>query len=743
MASIKYKSAGWRSTGILLSLMLALQVSTVIAAAAIVTDGKDEITVKADHYTVKIIKQGFRYSVSEGGKEVLTAHPDAGMIYLNSPVTTTRLLDKTSDSVSIEVENRLNVKAKVSLKLYAYSFKISAVLNDPDMQSAILLQTGGVGPSYGLADHAAFRSDPSTEVSGYKSKYFGATTDNNPTRLVSNFVISPANGIAFVNMEPSKKIINVSEKEWGQGSVYVNKLKALYYFTGTTQQIYQDYLAARNREGYLVYKPKYEWFGVGWEAFGALGWTTNQNTIKENIDTYLKLGFPLSWMVLGSGFWPNQEDRLQTTTSFGAWDNGKYPEPARFVHYYKDKGLKFMLGLRIDFIPNGLFTNEGLQHGYFIKKEGKARLFKLGFPKVDCYLLDGNNPTAVKWYSDLCKKWLNYGVDGFKEDLFGYETADFNDDKLEAVNRALMNDGVYVMGRNGYLGSPADLHRFEDFNYNQNQDRGPVNGLAFSYSGFPYTYPDIIGGTGLANRQFGGIEKDKLSIYLMRYARYASVNPSMAFGYGVWQLNNEQVLKVSLDAAKLHAALQPYIYDAALKTWQSGFPYTLTPLPLAYTDEKDTYLRENNHIRGYEWMLGESLLAYPLYGDDYMTASTRNVYLPKGNWVDYDNGKMYKGPLMLNDFEIPVDKTPLFVGGKGFVTEQTQDKLYARIYPVGYAGKISFNYKDGRQSVINIKKAVNSKPRVKDLTTGKMIAAEKVRYAWQFEMLPAHQYEIN
>jgi len=36
-------------------------------------------------------------------------------------------------------------------------------------------------------------------------------------------------------------------------------------------------------------------------------------------------------------------------------------------------------------------------------------------------------------------------------------------------------------------------------------------------------------------------------------------------------------------------------------------------------------------------------------------------YLPEGKWIDYDNGKEYMGPMLLKDFEIPVEKTPLFV----------------------------------------------------------------------------------
>src|SRR5699024_1690219 len=153
-----------------------------------------------------------------------------------------------------------------------------------------------------------------------------------------------------------------------QGSYYTKEMPALYYFIGSVKQIYAGYLKARNNEGYRVYKPKYAWFGVGWEAFGALGWHTNHETVKKDVDHYLQLGFPLRWMVLGSGFWPDKPKDF-ATTSFGMWDKEKYPDPKEFINYFHKEDLKFILGLRIAFIPNGPYTDEGLKKGYFIKKE--------------------------------------------------------------------------------------------------------------------------------------------------------------------------------------------------------------------------------------------------------------------------------------------------------------------------------------------------------------------------------------
>lgn len=665
-------------------------------------DSKEDtaILIRRKNYSIKIIKEGFRYAIlNAAGKVLLAPNATSGIELLRSPVAGTQLISRNDSIVCFKVTNKVAVSAIITMDLHDSYFKMSIAYqgNRYPIEGSIIARTKGLSPAYGLADPAAFRTPYSTEISGYKSGYFGALSDGKPSRLVSNFVIFPRQGVACINLEPGKKIVEVSKRELVKGTYYTTKMPALYYFIGSVRQIYQDYLKIRNEEGYKVYKPKYAWFGVGWEAFGTLGWYTNYRTVTEDVDHYLKLGFPLGWMVVGSGFWPD-DPRYFATTSFGFWNKSKYPDPQKIIAHFHQEGLKFILGLRIAFIPHGPFTGEGIENGYFIQKDGLPRLFKVGFPKQDCYLLDASNEEAVDWYMKLCDKWKASGVDGYKEDLYGYDINGLPDDKLDPVNEALMDQDVYVMGRNGYVGSPMDISRYNDFNYNQGQDRGPVNGLAFAYSGFPYVYPDIVGGTGLANKRFGNIEKKKIGIYLMREARYAAVNPSLSFGFGPWNLDNDQVMKVCLDAAQLHDRLHDYIYSAAVRTYLTGFPYTMTPLPLAYPADSNTYYRENDKVRGYQWLIGDALMAIPLYGNDYGKSNTRNVYLPAGKWIDYDNGKGYQGPVLLKDFSVPVDKTPLLVGGTGFVVEKINEKLYGRIYPVGFKGQTNFTTRTEKRS---------------------------------------------
>lgn len=68
-------------------------------------------------------------------------------------------------------------------------------------------------------------------------------------------------------------------------------------------------------------------------------------------------------------------------------------------------------------------------------------------------------------------------------------------------------------------------------------------------------------------------------------------------------------------------------------------------------------------LGNFEWIIGESILATPLHKNH--ESGKMDVYLPQGNWYDYEDGKKYQGPTTLENFEIPFDKIPVFIGGKG------------------------------------------------------------------------------
>ena len=731
-----------------------------------VVEESEKLRIAHSNYTLNITKEGFKIEfLTSDGSIIAPAHHESGLQFGRHSgglqhVSSTTLVHHDDESVTLEVQNEEKDLAQVRIVLDDHHIKFGvhpAVKESYDF----LLRTGGMGPAYGMADHAAIGTGGHNLV---LEEFVADPTagDNGRQRMISNFVIFPKNNFAEINIEPSSaKIVRLTEDENAQGIRGVEAMSAFYYFIGSPKEIYQSFLNVRMAEGHRVYPPKSAWFGVGWEAFGALAWNTNQQTVKENVERYLSHGYPLTWMVVGSGFWPRgvgefdehgtpyssesaseAAKKLQATTSFGMWDGQLYPNPKEFIDHFHQQGLIFTIGLRIGFIPGGPYTDEGLQQDYFISDEnGDPKTFQIGFPRVPIYLLDAHNPAAAAWYDGLCKKWEDYGVDGFKEDLFGWPE-ELPDDLIDPVNRRLMDRGVYIMGRNNYVGSPADIHRFDDFNYNQNQDRGPINGLAYAFSGFPNVYPDIIGGTGLATGRFGDEPRENLRIYLIRYAQYAALNPSMAFGFGPWNFD-EETNRLCLEAAQLHDRLVPYIFSHAIKAYETGYPYPMTPLPIAYPHDPNVYGLADTSRRNYQWLIGESLLAAPLYGDDYTTANTRNIYLPAGKWMDYTTGEIFEGPRELVDFPIPIDKIPLFVGGPGFVVEQNKETLLGRLYPLSQQAEVNFYALDGTtKSVIHIDVENWEQLKIED-DAGQEIDYEKVRFAYQFTLIPGKNYFIK
>lgn len=732
-----------------------------VACGAQVQDKDGVISCATPNYRLTIQKKSFCFGFARAdGSVLIEKHATSGLEFSGGAAATTQLKSSSADTVAafgeggrdqrsrlqLEVTNDQGAKAIVELELAAHHVRFNIT---PATPGKIVARTGGLtAPAYGLSDHAAF-ARTTTDVTGYSDEKFHAQEPPGHKRMVSNFVICPRQGLAVVNMEKGVKIVRVTAAELAQGSVDAPRMPALYYFFGTPEEIYADFLQARNREGYPVYKPKYEFFGVGWEAFGALGWKTNEKTVTENVEKYLALGYPLQWMVVGSGFWPNEDPNLCATTSFGLWDKIRYPDPQRFIAHFKAEGLKVFLGLRISFIKDGPYSAEGVAQGYFLKENGVAKAYKIAFPKLPAYLLDGENPAAVQWYLGLCQKWLNAGVEGFKEDLFGYGVVKMRDGNIDNVNRGLMDKGVFIMGRNNYLGSACDVQRFEDFNFDQNQDRGPLNGLAFSYSGFACTYPDIVGGTFGEGRKMLPLNSARMQKYIMRVAQYDAVNPSMAVGMGPWNFASAEVDKVMLAAAQLHGRLQPYIYSAAVDAFETGFPWSMAPLPLAFPEDPQVAGRENSTVRGYEWLLGPSLLACPLYGDDYWQTDTRDVYLPAGKWMDYDTGEIHQGPKLLKAFALPCGKQPLFVGGKGVLAlrDLKTDALTAKVYPLAAAGSTyRFTHRDGttRTLITNANTGWTS-VTVTDTTTGQPVPFEREAKtgALKFPIIPGHNFRLT
>ena len=122
---------------------------------------------------------------------------------------------------------------------------------------------------------------------------------------------------------------------------------------------------------------------------------------------------------------------------------------------------------------------------------------------------------------------------------------------------------------------------------------------------------------------------------------------------------------------KMKAMMMPYIYTNAYAAanidtgnGDKGLPM-IRAMFLEFPEESYAYTEAGSK---YQYMWGENLLVAPLYQNtsaDTMGNDVRNgIYLPGGEdtiWIDYFTGDQYRGGQVLNNFDAPLWKIPLFV----------------------------------------------------------------------------------
>lgn len=646
---------------------------------------------------------------------------------------------------------------------------------------------GGIEYMYGLGDYGALGNTggsvrETSNVVGVNRTARGSFTNwNSVARFISNFSIAPQLGFAQVLFETDDKRVAITDEQTLLGAYKTKKVDGLYYFFGTMEQIYADYKAVRNAAGYVDTKPHYEMFGLGWEAFGSLGWNAYQTSVISTLTDYLNSGYHLTWGVIGSGFWTGDRKALEgTTTSFGMWDdtaategrkdglpNPRFPDPEALKQFFKDNNMKLLLGLRNHFkLPveyggkwdasvDGNFVTEALQQGYLLKNDDgslytvDAKYPTGGIERGKAGVLDAENPDAVKWFANLADLW---GADGFKEDCMMLQTTHHDDNWNKLLQYMSEQKDDYMIVRNASYCLPGDVLRINDANYgtsnssfNNSPDRMVINALAYAASGQSNVYPDIIGGTG------ANVNDPAQQNYIVRNAYMAALCPSQSVGVNVLKMNNQSMKDAAFRAINWHSTYTPYIYDAALKSYETGYPLSMTPLYIAYPDDTNTYDMINSQKRMFQWMLGESVLAAPLFGTDHQTATSRDVYLPEGKWIQYDTGEVFYGPQTLKDWESPIDQMPAFIGGKGvLIGEDFENNSYfAEVFPVAEKGSVyTYTFVDGttKSTVANANDGWSASTlEIWDVTTNQKVTFEQnaVNGSFKFRFEAGHSYELR
>ena len=319
----------------------------------------------------------------------------------------------------------------------------------------------------------------------------------------------------------------------------------------------------------------------------------------------------------------------------------RFTDPKKMLADLKDNGFHVSCWQLPYFVPKNKLFPELLEKNLVVR-DAKGNL-----PYEDA-VLDFSNPQAVEWYQGKLANLLKMGVGAIKVD-FG---------------EASPNNGIWADGRTGfyehnlfplrYNKAVADITRQttgENIIWARSawagSQRYPIHwggdaestddgmaaelrgGLSFGLSGFSFWSHDVGGFTANSVKS---MDQDLFARWLAfgmlsSHSRCHGIAPKEPWLYGTNFMAEFRVID------ELKYRLMPYVYAQAKDSSTHGLPM-VRALFVEFPEDPGAWQVDD------EYLYGSSLLVAPLL---HQGENSRNVYLPPGTWIDYQNGKAYSG----------------------------------------------------------------------------------------------------
>lgn len=319
------------------------------------------------------------------------------------------------------------------------------------------------------------------------------------------------------------------------------------------------------------------------------------------------------------------------------FSKSRFQNPQKMITDLKNQGFHVSLWQYTYFTPKNELFKEIVDNGYAVKNDGGGQPFEDA-------VLDMSNPAAVKWYQGKLEKLLKMGVGAIKVDfgesapisgqyfsgksgLYEHNLYPLRYNKVVAdITKQTTGDSI-IWARSAWAGSQRyPLHWGGDAeNTNSAMAAELRGGLSFGLSGFTYWSHDV---GGFVDRAPRDLYRRWLAFgVLTSHTRSHGAPPREPWEY------DEALTEDFRRALGLRYSLMPYIYAQAKDSSAKGFPMLRT-LFFEFPNDRTSWTIDD------EYMFGENLLVAPLFEEG---KNNRQVYLPTGDWIDYQTGKVYQG----------------------------------------------------------------------------------------------------
>ncbi len=312
----------------------------------------------------------------------------------------------------------------------------------------------------------------------------------------------------------------------------------------------------------------------------------------------------------------------------------RFQDPAKMITDLKSQGFHISLWQLPYFVPKNSLFNEIVEKGLYVK-DAKGNI-----PYEDA-ILDFSNPNTVTWYQEKIAGLLKLGVGAIKVDfgeaaphtgVYASGKTGFYEHNLYPLryNKTVADITKKVTGesiiwaRSTWAGSQRyPLHWGGDAeNTNNGMQAELRGGLSLGLSGFSFWSHDI----------GGFVVKTPEDLYrrwlpfgmLTSHTRTHGAPPKEPWEY------NESFNNAFRDADNMRYRLMPYIYAQSRLCTEKGLPM-VRALFVEYPNDPGAWLIDN------EYLFGSDILVAPMMEN----GTERDVYLPGGNWIDYQTKQVY------------------------------------------------------------------------------------------------------
>lgn len=312
----------------------------------------------------------------------------------------------------------------------------------------------------------------------------------------------------------------------------------------------------------------------------------------------------------------------------------RFKDPVQMIKDLNKMGIKTCLWQLPYFVPKNELFKEIIDKGLYVKND------KGNLPYEDA-VLDFSNPATVQWYQGKIKGLLDQGVAVIKVDfgeaapangIYASGRTGFYEHNLYPLryNKAVaeitkqVTGETIIWGRSTWAGSQRyPLHWGGDAaNSNSAMAAELRAGLSFGVSGFSFWSHDV-GGFALKAPEELYARWTPFGMF-SSHVRSHGAPPTEPWEY------SEAFLNGFRKADNMRYELMPYIYAQAKQCVENGWPM-LRAMFVEFPDDPGAWLLDN------QYMFGSSILVAPLFEE----VTSRDVYLPKGEWIDYQTGKTY------------------------------------------------------------------------------------------------------